>query len=85
VLAEVEGWVGNLRALTADTQLFSLNLRNKITFCFPIKKTFHNRFFYISLYQLNTIFFILILLFFLLSYFLSYLSLYNSLGSYIAT
>jgi len=27
-----------LRALAADFQLFSLYLRNKTTFCFPIKK-----------------------------------------------
>jgi hypothetical protein len=29
---------GIVRALAADTQLFSLNLENKITFCFSIKK-----------------------------------------------
>jgi hypothetical protein len=29
-----------LRALAADTQQFSLNLGNKITFYFPIKKRF---------------------------------------------
>jgi hypothetical protein len=28
-----------LRALAAVTQQFSLNLGNKITFCFPIKNT----------------------------------------------
>jgi len=30
--------IRGFRALAADTQPFSLNLGNKITFCFPIKK-----------------------------------------------
>lgn len=33
-----------LRAITPVNQPFFLNLRNKTTFCFPIKKTPHNRF-----------------------------------------
>jgi hypothetical protein len=49
----------NVRALAADFQLFYLYLRNKTTFCFPIKKIPHNRFPYISLYQLNIIFLLL--------------------------
>jgi hypothetical protein len=47
------------KVLVANTQPFFLNLGNKIIFCFLIKKTFHNRFPYISLYQLNIFFFIL--------------------------
>jgi len=48
-----------LRALAADSQPFSLYLGNKTTFCFSIKKILHNRFPYISLYQLNIIFLLL--------------------------
>jgi hypothetical protein len=43
ITAEKKKWqIQNnyLRALAADTQLFSLNLGNKITFYFPIKKRF---------------------------------------------
>jgi len=54
------------RALTINSQPFSLWLGNNIIFWFLIKKkTLHNRFPYFSLYQLN-IFFILSFFFFFL-------------------
>jgi hypothetical protein len=63
----------HLIALAADFQSFFLYLGNKTTFCFPYKKIPHNRFPYISLYQLNIIFLLLFYSFFLFPTFFLFL------------